>query len=124
MGNKERFIGIHFFNPVNKMPLVEIIKTSHTNDETLYKAFEFIRRCGKTPVLVGDGAGFLVNRVLLPYVNEAGHLLYEGYKIDNVDKTLKNFGMPMGPFMLADIVGIDIGVKVINILEKSFGDRM
>lgn len=124
IANKSNFLGMHFFNPVNKMPLVEIIPTSHTSQATLEKSFEFLRRCGKIPILVHDCAGFLVNRVLLPYINEAGYILQDGSSIEKIDSTLKEFGMPMGAFELADVVGIDVGYKVATILEESYGQRM
>lgn len=122
--HKNRFLGIHFFNPVNKMPLVEVIPSTHTSEETIARSFEFLRRCGKMPVLVGDCAGFLVNRVLIPYINEAGFILEDGNTIVSIDETLKEFGMPMGAFTLADEVGIDVGYKVANILYESYGERM
>lgn len=122
--NKENFLGVHFFNPVNMMPLVEVIPTSHTSKETINKVFELLISCGKTPILVGDCAGFIVNRILLPYLNEAAFILEEHGDIKHIDKLIKNFGMPMGPFTLADTVGIDIGYKVANILNESYGSRM
>ena len=122
--NKKNFLGVHFFNPVNKMPLVEVIPTSHTSKKTINRVFEMLIACGKTPILVGDCAGFVVNRVLLPYINEAGFILQEGSNIPHIDKTLKEFGLPMGPFTLADTVGIDIGFHVATILKESYGTRM
>ena len=122
--NKENFLGVHFFNPVNLMPLVEVIPTSYTSKETVNKVFELLISCGKTPVLVGDCAGFIVNRILLPYMNEAAFILEEGSTIENIDKVIKDFGMPMGPFTLADTVGVDIGYKVASILNESYGNRM
>ncbi|UTJ07680.1 3-hydroxyacyl-CoA dehydrogenase NAD-binding domain-containing protein [Arcobacter roscoffensis] len=122
--NKENFLGVHFFNPVNMMPLVEVIPTSNTSKETINKVFELLISCGKTPILVGDCAGFIVNRILLPYLNEAAFILEEHGDIKHIDKLIKNFGMPMGPFTLADTVGIDIGYKVANILNESYGNRM
>ena len=122
--NKENFLGVHFFNPVNLMPLVEVIPTSYTSKETVNKVFELLISCGKTPVLVGDCAGFIVNRILLPYMNEAAFILEEGSTIENMDKVIKDFGMPMGPFTLADTVGVDIGYKVASILNESYGNRM
>lgn len=124
LNHKERFLGIHFFNPVNKMPLVEVIPSHHTSQETIQRSFEFLRRCGKMPILVGDCAGFLVNRVLIPYINEAGFILEGGSNIQTIDQTLKQFGMPMGAFILADEVGIDVGFKVANILYDAYGSRM
>lgn len=122
--NKKNFLGVHFFNPVNKMPLVEVIPNSKTSQESIERVFAFLKECGKTPVLVHDCAGFLVNRVLLPFINEAGFMLQEGNGIEKIDKTLKEFGLPMGAFELADTVGIDVGYKVATILEESYGSRM
>lgn len=124
LSKKDTFLGIHFFNPVNKMPLVEIIPTSYTSEQTINKAKEFLIKAGKMPIVVNDCAGFLVNRILLPYLNEAGFILQEGSTIIQIDKALKDFGMPMGPFTLADTVGIDIGYHVAKILEDSYGNRM
>jgi 3-hydroxyacyl-CoA dehydrogenase/enoyl-CoA hydratase/3-hydroxybutyryl-CoA epimerase len=122
--NKENFLGVHFFNPVNLMPLVEVIPSKHTSKETINKIFELLISCGKTPILVGDCAGFIVNRILLPYLNEAAFILSEGSRIEHIDFLIKNFGMPMGPFTLADTVGIDVGYKVATILNQEYGDRM
>ena len=122
--NKENFLGVHFFNPVNLMPLVEVIPSKDTSKETINKVFELLISCGKTPILVGDCAGFIVNRILLPYLNEAAFILDEGSKIEHIDFLIKNFGMPMGPFTLADTVGIDVGYKVATILNQEYGNRM
>lgn len=122
--NKENFLGVHFFNPVNLMPLVEIIPTKHTSKETINKVCEMLISCGKTPIVVKDCAGFIVNRILLPYLNEAAFILEEGSKIERIDSIIKDFGMPMGPFTLADTVGIDIGYKVATILNEAYGSRM
>ena len=122
--NKENFLGVHFFNPVNLMPLVEVIPSSNTSKETINKVFELLIKAGKTPILVGDCAGFIVNRILLPYLNEAAFILEEGSKIEKIDSLIKDFGMPMGPFTLADTVGIDIGYKVARILNEAYGSRM
>lgn len=122
--NKKNFVGVHFFNPVNMMPLVEIIPSSHTSKKTINRVTELLVSCGKTPIVVGDCAGFIVNRILLPYLNEAAFILEEGSSVKKIDKLLKNFGMPMGPFTLADTVGIDIGYKVSKILNEAYGDRM
>ena len=122
--NKENFLGVHFFNPVNLMPLVEVIPTSNTSKETINKVFELLITAGKTPILVGDCAGFIVNRILLPYLNEAAFILEQGSKIEKIDSLIKDFGMPMGPFTLADTVGIDIGYKVAKILNEAYGSRM
>ncbi len=122
--NKKNFIGVHFFNPVNMMPLVEIIPSTHTSKKTINRVSELLVACGKTPIVVGDCAGFIVNRILLPYLNEAAFILEEGSSISKIDRVLKDFGMPMGPFILADTVGIDIGYKVSKILNDAYGDRM
>ena len=122
--NKENFIGVHFFNPVNLMPLVEVIPSKDTSKETINKVLELLISCGKTPIVVGDCAGFIVNRILLPYLNEAAFILNEGSKIEHIDHLIKAFGMPMGPFNLADTVGIDVGYKVASILHEEYGYRM
>jgi 3-hydroxyacyl-CoA dehydrogenase/enoyl-CoA hydratase/3-hydroxybutyryl-CoA epimerase len=122
--NKENFVGVHFFNPVNMMPLVEVIPCKKTSQETINKVFELLISCGKTPILVNDCAGFVVNRILLPYLNEAAFILEESSNVEQIDTTLKEFGMPMGPFILADTVGIDIGYKVSKILNEAYGSRM
>lgn len=122
--NKENFLGVHFFNPVNLMPLVEVIPNSKTSKETINKVFELLISCGKTPILVGDCAGFIVNRILLPYMNEAAFILEKGSKVEHIDALIKDFGMPMGPFTLADTVGVDIGYKVASILNEEYGSRM
>lgn len=122
--NKENFLGVHFFNPVNLMPLVEIIPTEQTSKESINKVCEMLISSGKTPIVVKDCAGFIVNRILLPYLNEAAFILEEGSRIERIDSIIKDFGMPMGPFTLADTVGIDIGYKVASILNESYGSRM
>jgi len=124
MQHPERFIGMHFFNPAPRMPLVEIIAGEKTSDETIATAVKLARDAGKTAILVGDCAGFLVNRILLPYINECARLFEEGGSIEHIDKVIEDFGMPMGPFTLADEVGLDVGYKVSKILEESYGERM
>ncbi len=121
--NPSRMIGLHFFNPVHRMPLVEIIKTDLTSPQTIVTTLQFAKRIGKTPILVKDCCGFLVNRILLAYINEAGYLLQEGGKMEDIDRTMKQFGMPMGPFELTDEVGIDVGYKVLQILYSGLGQR-
>src|SRR3990167_8867141 len=118
-----KVIGLHFFNPVHKMPLVEIITTVHTSKETLAGTLALVKRLGKTPIIVKDSCGFVVNRVLLGYINEAGRLLEEGHSIVAIDKIMTDFGMPMGPFTLTDEVGLDVGSKVLHILESGLGER-
>ncbi len=120
----ENFCGMHFFNPVNRMPLVEIVRGKQTSAESLARAVAMVKELGKSPVVVQDCPGFLVNRILLPYMNEAAYLLQEGVDIEQVDQALTEFGMPLGPFQLADQVGIDVGYKVARILETGYGKRM
>lgn len=122
--NPSRFAGMHFFNPVNKMPLVEVIYGEKTSDKTIYQIVNLTRKIGKTPILVKDVPGFLVNRVLLTYLNEALFLFQDGFEIKKIDEDIVNFGMPMGPFTLADVVGIDVGYKVAKSLEDGYGSRM
>lgn len=121
----EYFAGMHFFNPVNKMPLVEVIRGEKSSDETVATVFELAKKMGKMPVVVKDGPGFLVNRLLLPYMAEAAFILAEGMAIDVVDKAyVKDFGMPMGPFALMDEVGLDVCIKVLKIFKKAYPDRV
>ncbi len=119
------FAGMHFFSPVHKMPLVEVIRGEKSSDETIATVFELAKKMGKMPVVVKDGPGFLVNRLLLPYMAEAAFLLSEGMSIEKVDRAyVHQFGMPMGPFELMDSVGLDVCVKVLNIFKKAYPDRV
>ncbi|MDT8368885.1 MAG: 3-hydroxyacyl-CoA dehydrogenase NAD-binding domain-containing protein [Longimicrobiales bacterium] len=120
----ERFCGLHFFNPVHRMPLVEIVRGSQSSDTTLATAHALVRQLGKVPVVCHDGPGFLVNRILGPYLNEAGHLLSEGVAIETIDRVAVDFGMPMGPVRLLDEVGIDIARHAGETLHAAFGERM
>ncbi len=124
MKDPQRFVGMHFFNPVNRMPLVEVIRGEKTSDSTLATVIDLAKRAGKTPIVVGDCPGFLVNRLLIPYIVEAVHLFEEGESFEKIDKLLQEFGMPMGPFRLVDEVGLDVGYKVAKILEEGYGPRM
>lgn len=120
----ERFVGMHFFNPVNKMPLVEVIRGHKTSDKTVASVVALAKKLKKTPIVVKDVSGFLVNRILLPFMNEAAYLLQDGAELQKIDEVIEKFGMPMGPFTLADVVGIDVGVKVANSLHDAYGSRM
>lgn len=120
----ENMIGMHFFNPVNRMPLVEIIPGEKTSQQTIINTVKLAKQLGKTPIVVADCAGFLVNRILIPMLNEAALILQEGGKVTEIDASLKAFGLPMGPFVLADEVGIDIGFHVATTLEQAYGERM
>ncbi len=119
----ENVIGLHYFSPVDKMPLAEVIPHEKTTDQVISTTVEFAKKQGKTPIVVKDGAGFYVNRILAPYMSEAGYLAMEGQPLDDIDKTLIKFGFPVGPFKLLDEVGIDVGTKIIPILMQQFGDR-
>lgn len=120
----EQFGGMHFFNPVHRMPLVEVIRGSATSDKAAATIYALALRMGKVPVVVGDGSGFLVNRILGPYLNEAGYLLADGVSIEEVDRAAKRFGMPMGPVRLLDEVGLDIARHAGESLFEAFGERM
>ncbi len=118
-----KVIGLHFFNPVHRMPLIEIVTTTVTSHETLATTLQLTRRLGKTPIVVKDSCGFIVNRILLSYINEAGRILEEGANIDEIDALATSFGLPMGPLLLSDEVGLDVGYKVLLILEEGLGER-
>ena len=119
----ENVIGLHYFSPVDKMPLVEIIPHDTTSDQTISTTVAFAKKQGKTPIVVKDKAGFYVNRILAPFMNEAAILLLAGEPIDSLDKALVNFGFPVGPMQLLDEVGIDVGAKIGPILQADLGDR-
>ena len=120
----ERFAGMHFFNPVHRMPLIEVIRGAQSSDEAVTTVFQLAKQMGKTPIVVKDAPGFLVNRLLAPYMIEACYLLSEGVPILEIDRVLLDFGMPMGPMELLDEVGVDVGDKVAHILYEAFGARM
>jgi 3-hydroxyacyl-CoA dehydrogenase/enoyl-CoA hydratase/carnithine racemase len=123
LARPERFLGIHFFNPVRKMPLVEVIRGPRTDDQTVATAVALAKRIGKSPIVVNDGPGFLVNRLLLPYMNEAVELVLDGVPIDDVDKAARRFGMPMGPIALFDVVGLDTALYAGSVMAEAFPDR-
>jgi len=120
----ETIIGMHYFSPVEKMPLLEIIATDATAPWVIATCVEFGKRQGKTVIVVNDGAGFYTSRILGPYMNEAIHLLTEGVAADRIDDALKDFGFPIGPMTLLDEVGMDVGHKVAQTLSAAFGERM
>ncbi|MCZ6836249.1 MAG: 3-hydroxyacyl-CoA dehydrogenase NAD-binding domain-containing protein [Planctomycetota bacterium] len=124
MKRPKRFIGLHFFNPVDRMPLVEIVPCKKTSKETILAAVQLVKDMGKIPVVVGDCPGFLVNRILIPYLVESAWMFEEGIDIERLDSLLEQFGMPMGPMALVDEVGIDVGYKAAKTLESAYGDRM
>ncbi len=119
----ENVVGLHYFSPVEKMPLVEVIPHDGTSDETVSTVVEFARKQGKTPIVVKDSAGFYVNRILAPYMNEAAQVLMSGEPIEQLDNALLNFGFPVGPITLLDEVGVDIGAKIMPILVEELGER-
>jgi 3-hydroxyacyl-CoA dehydrogenase/enoyl-CoA hydratase/3-hydroxybutyryl-CoA epimerase len=120
----ERVLGMHFFSPVQKMPLLEVIRSKATNNEALATAVSYGKKLGKTVIVVRDAPGFYANRILAPYVNEAGLLLDEGVAIEAVDRALVEFGFPVGPITLIDEVGLDIAGKSSAVMLGAFGDRM
>lgn len=118
--NPSRVVGMHFFNPVPKMPLVEVIRADQSSPETVMQTVAFGRQLGKTVIVVKDRPGFLVNRILMPFLIECGHLRNDGYSIAQIDKAATNFGMPMGPFRLLDEIGLDTGAKVADVIAGAF----
>jgi len=120
----ERVIGMHFFSPVHKMPLLEVIVTPRTAPDAITTVVAFGRRLGKTVIVVNDSPGFYVNRILAPYLNEAGRLLDEGVAIDAIDRAMLEWGFPVGPITLLDEVGLDIAGKSGAIFAKAFGERL
>lgn len=120
----ERLVGLHFFNPVHRMQLVEVVRTDDTSDETLATAVAFVRRIGKLPVVVRDSPGFLVNRILMPYLVKAAAMFEDGGDPEEIDKAMLDFGMPMGPLRLLDEVGLDVAMHVARTLVSAFPERM
>ncbi|MEP6904758.1 MAG: fatty acid oxidation complex subunit alpha FadJ, partial [Gemmatimonadales bacterium] len=119
----DRVLGMHFFSPVHKMPLLEVIVTPQTDPNVIATAVAYGKKLGKTVIVVNDGPGFYVNRILTPYINEAGRLLDQGASIDTIDKALVDFGFPVGPVTLVDEVGLDVASKAGKIMHDAFGDR-
>lgn len=120
----ERVLGMHFFSPVEKMPLLEVIPHEGTSAQAVVTAVNFGRRIGKTVIVVADSPGFWVNRILLPYLNEAGFLLEEGVPIETIDRAMTSWGLPVGPIALLDEVGLDVGEKAGKVMQQAFGDRL
>jgi 3-hydroxyacyl-CoA dehydrogenase/enoyl-CoA hydratase/3-hydroxybutyryl-CoA epimerase len=120
----EAVIGMHFFSPVHRMPLLEVVVGERTAPRTTVTAVAFGRRMGKTVVVVRDRPGFFVNRILSPYLTEAGHLLAEGAPIEAVDRAMVHWGFPVGPVTLLDEVGLDVAVKAGAVMFEAFGDRL
>jgi 3-hydroxyacyl-CoA dehydrogenase/enoyl-CoA hydratase/3-hydroxybutyryl-CoA epimerase len=120
----ERVVGMHFFSPVNKMPLLEVIRAPRTSAETVATIVALGKKIGKTVIVVNDGVGFYTSRILAPYVNEAAFIFNDGAAVEDIDKALVDFGFPVGPMQLADEVGIDVGAKVAHIMHDAFGARL
>ncbi|MEZ6103392.1 MAG: 3-hydroxyacyl-CoA dehydrogenase NAD-binding domain-containing protein [Pirellulaceae bacterium] len=123
LARPDQFLGIHFFNPVRKMKLVEVIRGAETSDEAVATAVAYAKRIGKSPIVVNDGPGFLVNRLLMPYMNEALELVAEGVAIKDIERASRSFGMPMGPIALYDMVGLDTALYAGRVLCEAFPDR-
>jgi len=119
----EHVIGLHFFNPVSRMKLVEVVTAKQTSDETRDRSLAFVRQIGKVPVIVRDSPGFLVNRVLFPYLLDAAELFESGVDPKRIDAALVAWGMPMGPLRLIDEIGVDVTIDIGNSLEKAYGQR-
>ena len=120
----ERVVGMHFFNPVDRMQLVEVVSAPRTCADDGNTALAFARRLGKTPILVRDAPGFLVNRLLVFYAVEALWLVHEGHAIDALDRAMADWGMPVGPLALLDELGIDLASHVMHRLSNAFSPRL
>ncbi len=120
----ERIIGMHFFSPVEKMPLLEVIPHEGTSADAVVSTVRFGRKLGKTVIVVRDHPGFWVNRILSPYLSEAGKLIEEGVPIDVIDGAMTKFGFPVGPVALLDEVGLDVAEKAANVMHEAFGERL
>jgi len=122
--NPSRLVGLHFFNPVPQMPLVEVIHAANTDSAPLAAAMAFARRIDKLPLPCRSGPGFLVNRVLFPYLHEALYAAGEGVPLALIDRVAVEFGMPMGPIELSDVVGLDVLVHVGDIITRELGREL
>lgn len=124
VSNPSRFCGMHFFNPVAVLPLVEVIRALRTSEETINTVRDFTEKIGKTPIVCADKPGFIVNRLLVPYINDAVHALSEGVaSAEDIDTAMKlGANMPLGPLALADLVGLDVGLAATESLFHEFGD--
>jgi 3-hydroxyacyl-CoA dehydrogenase/enoyl-CoA hydratase/3-hydroxybutyryl-CoA epimerase len=120
----QQLVGMHFFNPVHRMPLVEVVRGAKSSDEAVATVYRLALDLGKVPVVTADAPGFVVNRILGPYLNEAGWLLADGATIPQIDAAAKSFGMPMGPVRLLDEVGLDVARHAASTLYGAFGERM
>jgi 3-hydroxyacyl-CoA dehydrogenase/enoyl-CoA hydratase/3-hydroxybutyryl-CoA epimerase len=123
LAHPQRVAGMHFFNPVHKLPLVEVARAPSSGDQALATLTQWAIQLGKTPVVVRDNPGFVVNRILMPYLNEAVILVSEGLKIEQVDRVMKRFGMPMGPLELLDQIGLDVAAHVAQSMQPVLAGR-
>ncbi len=124
LSRPQQFCGMHFFNPVHLMPLVEVIRGDQTSDDTLARTVAYAASMGKTPIVVSDCPGFLVNRILFPYFNAFNRLLLDGVDFERIDRVMETFGWPMGPAYLSDVVGIDTLVHADQVMQQGFPERM
>jgi 3-hydroxyacyl-CoA dehydrogenase/enoyl-CoA hydratase/3-hydroxybutyryl-CoA epimerase/3-hydroxyacyl-CoA dehydrogenase/enoyl-CoA hydratase/3-hydroxybutyryl-CoA epimerase/enoyl-CoA isomerase len=124
LGEPGRFCGIHFFHPVRERPLTEIIRGTATSDATIAAAVGYAKRIEKLPIVVGDGPGFLVNRLLVPYMNEAMQMLLEGTPLDAIEEAALRFGMAMGPFQLLDEIGLETALRGGIVVYQAFPERI
>ncbi len=124
LGDPSRFCGIHFFNPVRRMTLVEVVRGPATSDRTIAIAVAHAKRLGKCPIVVHDSPGFLVNRLLMPYLHESVEMLREGGDAKRIDRVARSFGMPMGPLELYDMIGLDTAFYAGLVLNDAYGDRI
>ncbi len=120
----DRILGMHYFRPVQRMPLLEVVRTKHTDPRAVATAVAVGRRQGKNVIVVHDGPGFYTTRILAPYLNEAAQLLTEGVSVDSVDRALVDWGFPTGPLHLLDEVGIDVAAHVATAMGEAFGERL
>ncbi|HVH45914.1 MAG TPA: 3-hydroxyacyl-CoA dehydrogenase NAD-binding domain-containing protein, partial [Labilithrix sp.] len=120
----EMVVGMHYFSPVHQMPLLEVVRTTLTDPRAVATAVALGKRQGKTVIVVRDGAAFYTTRILVPYLNEAAHLLAAGMSVEAIDSAMLDWGFPVGPFQLMDEVGIDVGVHVAEVTQAAFGQRM
>ncbi len=123
VSHPERILGLHFFNPVARMKLVEVVVTDATDPAVVERTLQFVRRIGKLPVVVKDSPGFLVNRILMPYLIEAGRMVERGIDPTEIDEAMLDFGMPMGPVRLLDEIGLDVALHVADTMIAAFGER-
>ena len=124
LADPSRFCGLHFFNPVRRMTLVEVVRGSATSDHTIEIAVAHAKRLGKCPIVVRDSPGFLVNRLLMPYLHESVEMLREGGEAKRIDRVARSFGMPMGPLELYDMIGLDTAFYAGLVLDDAYGDRI